>query len=235
MTALPVHLVHLAPQAPVVSARMTPARPDPHPTAAATAAGATSTSRTRPIPTAGAAVDDALAAQWSAGVARGDHDALDALYRNWFDRGFAVAKALTRRDEAFCLDVVQNAMLRIIRTLKPLASRAALDAYMHATLRSAALDALRAEARRAVRNARAARADSATDRSPAQLEDLASALAALGVSDRELLTLRFARDQTLEQTGTLTGRTGAAAHGLIRRALRKLRASLDPRDVEKNP
>src|SRR5262249_20822285 len=100
---------------------------------------------------AGTTFDDATAAGVSAGVARGEPAALDRLYRAWFARALGLARAWTRRDEAFCLDVVQEAMLRAIRSLRPVPGAAALDGWMTSAVRSASIDALRREGRRLAR------------------------------------------------------------------------------------
>jgi DNA-directed RNA polymerase specialized sigma24 family protein len=46
------------------------------------------------------------------------------------------ARRATGRDEAFCLDVVQDAMMRIIRSLKPLQSERQLRGYLRAATQS---------------------------------------------------------------------------------------------------
>jgi len=54
----------------------------------------------------------------SSAMAAGDSRAVDAFYRQYFDWMYAQARRVTRRDESFCLDVVQDAVLRVMRTVR---------------------------------------------------------------------------------------------------------------------
>ena len=56
-------------------------------------------------------------------MAAGDGGAVEAFYRRYFDRLYAEARRATRRDESFCLDVVQESVLRIVRTVRAPAER----------------------------------------------------------------------------------------------------------------
>ena len=57
-------------------------------------------------------------------IAAGDTDAFSRFYRARFDQMLAEAVRATGRDESFCLDVVQDAMMRVIRSMKPMSSGA---------------------------------------------------------------------------------------------------------------
>ena len=166
---------------------------------------------------------DAQAAAWSTGVARGDAASLDGLYRAWFDRAFATARRFTGRDEAFCLDVVQETMLRAIKGLKPLNDRRALDAWMHAAVRSACLDALRSEARRVLRERQSSVKEHAERAAAEEFEGLLARMAELDAPSRELLRLRFEGTRTLAMTAAAAGISGGTAHGKLRRTLTWLR------------
>ena len=72
----------------------------------------------------------------------GDAEALTGFYEAWFDRAFVLARALTRRDESFCLDVVQDARMRVVRSLPPLEEAAALGRWMVRVVHTTALDLL---------------------------------------------------------------------------------------------
>lgn len=210
--------------------------------ALATAHAMPSASPSRKIPTAPAAkVDlppaedsagespDAAAVRWTAGVCRGDGKCLESVYRAWFDRAYSQARATTRRDESFCLDAVQDAMVRVAQSMRPLASRAALDAWMTATVRSACIDALRREKRRLVRERTTGRPGGGTGNGAGARAEEGEALAwtidqldKLDAESAALLRARYAEGRTLAQTGQETGQTGAAAHGKVRRLLAKL-------------
>ncbi|MBC7773658.1 MAG: sigma-70 family RNA polymerase sigma factor, partial [Pyrinomonadaceae bacterium] len=99
------------------------------------------------------AVQDMISA-----IADGNTSAFAVFYEQWFDRGVDLVSMLTRRDESFCLDVVQDAMVRAIKSLRPrlgIATRQDLDRWMTRVLHTTALDHLRRESRRKTRELRA--------------------------------------------------------------------------------
>lgn len=176
----------------------------------------------------GSAADDTAALTRAA--ARGDTAAFGTIYERWFGRALAAAQHLTGRDEAFCLDVVQDAMLRAARKLPPLPDEAALGAWLCRVVHRAALDRLRAERRRRTREA--GRDQHSPTAAPTDTLDddivwLRARLRELPPDDGWLLGARFVRERTLEQAGSPIGLTGDAAHGRIRRVLRRL-ARLSP-------
>ena len=48
----------------------------------------------------------------------GNAKAVETFYSQYFDFLYHHARRATRRDEAFCLDVVQDAVIRIMRTIR---------------------------------------------------------------------------------------------------------------------
>jgi len=158
-------------------------------------------------------------------ISRGDRAALAALYEVWFDRCYALARTLTGRDESFCLDVVQDAMLRVIRSIKPLSTQSDLSAWMTRVVHTAALDLLRRESRRLKRES--ARTEAGSSPSTAATEDriawVLAQLNELSPADRSLIGLRLGQGRTLEAVGAAAGMTGDAVHGRIRRAIAKLK------------
>jgi len=171
----------------------------------------------------------------TAAIAAGDERAFGAFYEAWFDRAYALARSISRRDEAFCLDVVQDAMLRVVRAMKPLPDEAAVTHWMGRVLYTTALDHLRGEARRRRREERvgaeaAARVvgpeDAAAEREQdARVRWLERQLTELSGADRLLVTERFQHGRTLEAAGAAAGITGNAAHGRLRRIVERLRAA----------
>lgn len=159
----------------------------------------------------------------TAAVAKGDRAALAVLYEAWFDRCFSVARSITRRDESFCLDIVQDSMLRVIRSLPRLQTREQLEAWMIRTVHTSALDRLRKDSRRLRREISRGRAES-TMQASATDDTIAWVLAKLAeMPDRSLVGLRVAQGKSLEAVGTAAGISGDAAHGRIRRALERLK------------
>ena len=93
-------------------------------------------------------------------MAAGDAAAIEAFYRSYFDRLLSMAASslrMKRYDEARCLDVVHDAMLRIVRCVKPMESEAHLLNWCRLVVQSCSLDRLRREQRRARREEAAAK------------------------------------------------------------------------------
>lgn len=160
-------------------------------------------------------------------IARSDPDAFASFYDRWFERALALARSLTRRDESFCMDVVQDTMLQVIRKPPAPASEAALAQWLARAIVHRTIDRLRAERRRRKREERAARSERGEPTADGSLAEqngwLAAALADLPERDRALLQARYHEDLTLADAGARLGMTANAAHGRIRRALHRLR------------
>jgi RNA polymerase sigma factor (sigma-70 family) len=184
-------------------------------------------------PEAGPSPPVRAASHLSREISRGNSAALAEFYESRFEALLVLARTFTGRDESFCLDVVQETMLRVARRMKPMPTEADLDRWTRTVLRSAATDLLRREARRARREARAGLA---TPRVAAQITirgdaggsvpSLRAALGTLSPGDALLLKLRFHDGATLDQAGHALDTTGDAAHGRIRRSLDRLRSML---------
>jgi RNA polymerase sigma factor (sigma-70 family) len=157
-------------------------------------------------------------------IARGDRVALGQFYELWFDRIYRLARRLTGRDESFCLDIVQESMLRIVRSIRPMPSDDDLKRWMVRLVHTTALDLLRREARQrrrhqhATPNGTAHHADLAE-----QIAWLRARLAELPEEESLLLRGRFGLGRTLEAAGALAGLSGHAAHGRLRRITERLR------------
>lgn len=177
-------------------------------------------------------------------IASGDAEAFSRFYREWFDDLLAQARRATRRDESFCLDVVQEAMMRVIRSMPVLDSPAALDRWLGAVVRSCAYDRLRREIRRAARETVVA-AQSAPGAAPRtegeppshtegdasrrheaaeQLAWLRGELASLEPDLQSLIHWRYRLGWTLERIGAAVGLKPGAVDGRLRRAASRLRA-----------
>jgi RNA polymerase sigma factor (sigma-70 family) len=163
-------------------------------------------------------------------VGAGDAAALTRLYEDWFDRLHDEARRATGRGEDFCLDVVQDAMLRVIRGLPPLESEARLAAWLRRTVRSCAYDRLRREARRRRREeARAAPEGGGGTVAEAaelaeRLEWLRARLAEADGGALDLITMRHRFGWSLARIGAAVGLTTGAVDGRIGRIVRGLRA-----------
>ncbi len=158
-------------------------------------------------------------------VASGDTEAFAHLYNDWFDRMYAEAQRTSGRDEDFCLDIVQDAMMRVIKSLKPLETEAALRKWLRLTVQSCAYDRFRSEARRR-------RREEAVASSPVEADDddlderlawLKSELEKTDEKSRSLLIMRHRFGWTLAQIGSVLGMKTGAVDGRIRRILAAMR------------
>lgn len=167
----------------------------------------------------------------TAAIARGDPVALERLYRERFDFLYAAARTATRRDESFCLDIVHDAMLRVIKSMKPIDTTPQLEAWLRKAILTAARDRLRAETRRARRESAASEARPAAAESAIESSDHAERLAwlthelnQLDASTRELLSRRHAQGWTLARIAAFLGMKPGAVDARITRATAALRA-----------
>lgn len=175
----------------------------------------------------GPSAEEASVLALTTAVARGDAAAFERLYRAWFDRLVALAQRATGRDEAFAMDVVQEAFLRVIRSCSPIATEIELAAWLRARVLSAAVDRLRSECRRQRRESSPWRPHHPAPEPPAsdQLIWLAQRLEEMDPGDRELLRLRYAIDRTLESIGVARGTNTGVVQGRLHRALARLRSA----------
>jgi RNA polymerase sigma factor (sigma-70 family) len=178
-------------------------------------------------PTAGAPAPLDVAAL-SAAVSSGDAVAVEAFYRRYFDRLYAEARRATRRDEAFCLDVVQEAVLKIVRTIRTVQSEGQLLAWIRLVVRTAALDLLRAERRRQRREANAPRSptDDGIDANLQRGEQVAwlrEQIQRLDPAIVRLIELRYVERWTLSRIAERFRLSVGTVDGRLRRALAALR------------
>ncbi|HUU82430.1 MAG TPA: sigma-70 family RNA polymerase sigma factor [Phycisphaerae bacterium] len=162
----------------------------------------------------------------SAAIASGNTEAFARLFRHRFDDMYAEARRATGRDEAFCLDVVQDAMLRVIRRMKPIDSEQHLRTWLRVVVQSCAYDRLRKEARRRrweQTSAEARRDESAPDARSEQLKWLRNELANLDEPHTRLLVLRYRLGWTLQRIGAAVGLSPSAVDGRLGRLVTTLR------------
>lgn len=162
-------------------------------------------------------------------IARGDRSAFATFYDAWFDRLFRYAQSSTGRDESFCLDVVQDAMLKIMRSMKRFDEAAALDAWLYVVVMRCALDRIRAERRRTAREVQHAQLHGASSESretgTERVRWLERQLAGLDPSRSLLVALRYRVGATLDHIGRVVGLGPGAVDGRLSRSLAQLRAA----------
>lgn len=173
--------------------------------------------------------DDAVEKLTTA-MAAGNEDAVETFYRRYFDWLYAQARSATRRDESFCLDVVQDAVLRIIRTIRRVDTEAQLRAWLRLVVQTTALDRLRAERRRHRRELATVLAgprehiesnDEVDD--AGQLEWIKRQIARFDPRLVQIIELRFEQRWTLARIAARFGLSIGTIDGRLRRALKELR------------
>jgi RNA polymerase sigma factor (sigma-70 family) len=159
-------------------------------------------------------------------IAEGSAEALTTFYGDWFDWMYATARTITRRDEAFCLDVVQDSMLRVIKSIRRMETQADLERWLTTVVKRAAIDRMRRDARQAARERSVGPRRDNQPTMKVTTEECAwlrQALRQLGPLDQELLTARHRFEWTLAEIGAARGQSPGAVHGRIGRVLATLR------------
>lgn len=162
-------------------------------------------------------------------MARGDRAAYELLFlrRHRFVEAEA-ARALGRRGD-LADDVAGEAWLRIARGPRACPSEPALDGWLRRVVRSAAIDLLRSDLARRLRERRIAgrRPEAAGFAEDHELlEELRRGLAVLDkldVEDRAILELRARTGATIAQIARLLGIGPAAVDSRLRRAVERAR------------
>ena len=160
-------------------------------------------------------------------LAAGNEDAVETFHRRYFDWLYAQARRATRRDEAFCLDVVQDAMLRIIRTIRPVECDVRFRAWLKLVVQTTAWDRLRSERRRRQRELVAIVGRETLDNDePADTEQqewLKEQIARCDPEIARMIELRFEHRWTLARISKLLGLSIGTVDWRLRKALKDLR------------
>lgn len=181
-----------------------------------------------PTPAASPEVDNAALTQ---AIAAGDEAAFATFYARWFAATLALARAACRRDETFCLDVVQGVMFAVCQRMPALRDERAVRAWMTKAVWNATTDGLRNERRRQRREQQAAamRGEALAPEPWFSLlcnerqQWLAARVQELPAADQALLAARFGDSTSVAAAGATFGLTEDGAHGRLRRVLTRLR------------
>lgn len=166
--------------------------------------------------------------QLTAAIASGDTQAFARFYTHWFDFALAQARLASNRDEQFCLDVVQESMMKVIRSIKPIESEAHLQNWLRTVVQSCCYDLLRRERRRRRRELNNALTQPNRSIHDHQLDErlewLRGQLSSLDPEQVRLLSMRFRLGWTLQRIGSALGLKPGAVDGRITRSIAALRA-----------
>lgn len=164
-------------------------------------------------------------------IARGDEAAFAAFYRQWFAPVLSLARGASRRDEDYCLDLVQDVMTAVVHKLPPLADERAVRGWLTTTLLHRLADRRREELRRQRRDAEVVAMQPVVDpvepwselAADERSQWLQACLAELPDCERALLVARFGDGESVAAAGAGFGIGADAAHGRLRRVLQRLR------------
>jgi RNA polymerase sigma factor (sigma-70 family) len=166
-------------------------------------------------------------AKLTAALAAGNENAVEMFYRQYFPYLYAQAVRATGRDEAFCLDVVQDAVLRIIRTVRTVESEEQFRAWLRLVVRTTAYDQLRAERRRGKREAMIVAVGAVENEEAAfddsQIDWLKEQLARCDPQLVRIIELRFEKRWTLRRIAEMLGLSIGTIDGRLRRAISDLK------------
>ncbi len=171
----------------------------------------------------------------TAAIASGDTEAFALLFRSRFQEMYAEARRATGRDESFCLDVVQDAMIRVIRSIKPMDAEKRLQPWLRVVVQSCAYDRLRKEARQRRWEQTAvdvARADTEDNGLSEKLGWLRRELTTFDDPQARLLVMRYRLGWTLQRIGTALGLKPGAVDRQLRRLVDILRRRAQETFVE---
>ncbi len=158
---------------------------------------------------------------------QGDPNAFALFYEKTFEPMFSEVKRLVERDEQTTLDIVQDAMLKAIRCIKPLDDERSVVAWSRAVAKSTAYDWLRKHARRkevSYNDELEIPIDESDVKIPdaARIEWIEQQLLQLPVELQNMIAFRYRIGWSLRRIGQAFGLKTGAVDGRIGRAIRIL-------------
>ncbi len=173
----------------------------------------------------------------TAATASGDPEAFARLYKAKFNFVLRVVRKTTGYDEQTSLDMVQDVMLRVIRSMKPFQDEQALDAWLACMARHVAFDYVKRDRRRRMRELASmnGRYVDEVENIEALNEKVAWIRRELSGLDRVsagMIELRFYTGLTLKAIGERLGLSTGAVHRRILSSIKQLRLRMKEEDDE---
>ena len=159
----------------------------------------------------------------------GDRVAFAKFYETFFETMFITVKQATGCDEATCLDIVQDAMVKAISKMKVLETHDHATAWTKVVAKTTAYDYFRKQARQKkialaiVDSGRANHVDETETEALARLRWIEEQLQQLPAEMRSMISMKYRMGWTLRQIGETFGLKTGAVDGKIRRAMDDLR------------
>ncbi|MDB6078254.1 MAG: hypothetical protein JWO82_2001 [Akkermansiaceae bacterium] len=165
-----------------------------------------------------------------------DEAAFGLLVGRYLDQVHATARRVTGNDE-LARDVAQSTFIRLAQRAALIPRQVPLTSWLHHTTRCLAVDLVRAESRRKKRELDSTLVPTAMDTSPPEPDWSALApvvdelVDQLPAADRDLVLLRYYRNESHAAIATRLGLTESAARKRAFRAVEKLRILLGKRGL----
>ena len=166
--------------------------------------------------------DDEWAARVTRAVRSGSREALAEIYDRCAEDVVASIERVTRRDEAFALDCLQEMFMKLAAHPPIVDSNAALMAWMRVAALNVARNMIVAEQRRSRREVLAA-ASRGVDTGDTRDDALDPILRQLDEDERALLRLRHVEGMRIRAIARVIGATPEKIESAIRRAMGRLR------------
>ena len=163
------------------------------------------------------------------GLAAGDPAAIEAYYRRYFDLMYREARRCIGADESTSLDLVQDAMLKMLQSIRPMSTDQELQHWTCRLVRSVAIDHVRKASRRLRREIRSAPSEQLESRvhdfemHQARQIWLEDAINKMDASSSQLLRWRYFQGWTLRRIAETLGLKVGAVDGRIQRLVGQLR------------
>ncbi len=174
------------------------------------------------------------------GIADGDRECFRVYYEHFFGLMYDHVQRLSGRDEATCLDLVHDAMLKAIRCMKSFDDKAQITSWTVAVVKSTVYDWLRKQSREKQFVAEMNIGDGNTSAAPAviltdveRMDWVQHQLQQLPPELRKLVRLRYRMGWTLDRIAKHVGLTTGAVDGRIGRSICKLKERAS-REFEEN-
>ena len=166
--------------------------------------------------------DDEWAARVTRAVRSGSREALAEIYDRCAEEVVSSIERVTRRDEAFALDCLQEMFMRLAAHPPVVDSHAALLAWMRVAALNVARNMIVSEQRRRRREGALASAPAERARDERR-ESLDAILRQLDEDERTLVRLRHVEGMRIKAIAQAIGATPQAIESAIRRAMARLR------------
>ena len=156
----------------------------------------------------------------------GDKQAFAEYYNSFFKTMFVTVERTTGCDEATCLDIVQDAMIKAIKKMKVLETLEQAEAWTRVVAKTTAYDYLRKQTRQRKLTERFFETNKGLTQEDvpavARLIWVEEQLQQLPTELKSMIALKYRMGWTLQQIGEQFGLKTGAVDGKIRRAIKNL-------------